>query len=166
MNVVQHMPAIMIGVFVHDEIVAIAVPAPARSDIPVPRGDLKRKAAGKPENMTVTIKSLDAIPIRRAEVFEMPVFKWMIHVIPLVVRFVVTIPMIVVHVGQAVDAPAFAAILLGGGRAGVAARGRVGDVPLVGARRIWAVLLMLLFALLLVRAPILGSLCEGWEGQQ
>jgi len=157
----------MIGVFVHDEIVAIAVPAPARSDIPVPRGDLKRKAAGKPENMTVTVKSLDAIPIRRAEVFEMPVFKWMIHAVPPVVRFVVTIPMIVVYVGQAVDAPAFPAILLGRGRAGLAVLRRIGDASLVGARRVRSVLALMLFLTpLLARAPILGALRKCRERQQ
>ena len=41
--------------------------------------------------------------------------------------------------------------------------GGIGDAPLIGARRIRSVLIVFLFASLLVRATILGALCEGWD---
>src|SRR6266699_740329 len=95
--------------------------------------------------------------------FEMSVFERMIHLKALVVGLVVAIPMTIAHMLQGVDAPAFLAVLLGRGGALFAALGGIGDAPLIGARRIRSVLIVFLFASLLVRATILGALCEGWD---
>ena len=57
-DVVKHVPAGMIGIFVDDKIVA-AVPAPVRADGPVPGSDFKGEATGKPESMMVAIEAFD-----------------------------------------------------------------------------------------------------------
>ena len=64
--------------------------------------------------MTVAVESLNFVPVRRPEMFETSMFEPMIDVIAPLVGLVVTIPMIVVHVRQVVDAPAFLALGLGG----------------------------------------------------
>jgi hypothetical protein len=115
--------------------------------------------------MAITVESFDFVTVSLTEVFEMSMFKRMVHVIALVVRFVVAIPLIVMHVRQGVDAPAFAAILLGRSRAGLAALGWIGDASLVGARGVRSVFALFFLAPLLIRAPILGALCEGRERQ-
>jgi hypothetical protein len=48
LGAVDQIPAVMIGVIVDDKVVTRAIPAPAGGEVPVPRSDFKREAAGKP----------------------------------------------------------------------------------------------------------------------
>src|SRR5258708_21953897 len=78
-NVVEHVPAIMVRIFVDDKIIA-AIPAPVRADGPVPGCDFKEEATGQPEAVAVTIESFDAVAVRGAKVFETAVFERMVDV--------------------------------------------------------------------------------------
>jgi len=101
-DVVEHVPAGMIGIFVDDKIVA-AVPAPVRADGPVPGSDFKGEATGKPESMMVAIEAFDAVAKRGTKVFEAAVLEGMIDVEALVVGTVVAVPMVIVDVRSGVD---------------------------------------------------------------
>ena len=78
-KVVEHVPAIVVGVFVHDKIIA-AIPTPVRTDRPIPRCDFKEEAAGQPEPVVFAIESFNAVAIRRAKVFEAAMLEKMIDV--------------------------------------------------------------------------------------
>jgi hypothetical protein len=95
MDVVEHIPSVMVGILVNDEIVVVTVPAPVRSDGPVPIGDLEVEAAGEPEAVMVRIEAVNAVTIGRAKVLEVAVLKRMVDVVALVVGAVVAIPVVV-----------------------------------------------------------------------
>ena len=76
-DVVEHVPAIVVGIFVDDEIIA-AIPTPVRTNGPIPRCNFKKEAAPQPETVVFAIESFDAVAVRRAKVFEAAVFEWMI----------------------------------------------------------------------------------------
>jgi hypothetical protein len=102
-NVVKEIPAGVVGILVHDEIIG-AVPAPIGAYGPVPGSDFKAEATGEPETMMIDIEALDAITEGGAKVLEAPVLEGMVDVEALIVRVVVAVPMVVVDVGSAVDA--------------------------------------------------------------
>src|SRR5258708_28030913 len=64
--VVKHVPAEVVGVFIHHEIVA-TIPAPIRTNRPVPICDLEVEPAWDPEAVMVAADAFDVIPVRRAE---------------------------------------------------------------------------------------------------
>src|SRR5262249_5834957 len=101
-NVVDQVPAVVIRVVVHHKVIA-AVPAPVSSGVPIPRGDLEVEAAWKPEAVMITIKPLDAKTVTRTNVCKAPVLERMGQVIAFVIGLVVPIPLVVVHVRNAVD---------------------------------------------------------------
>src|SRR5882724_2026363 len=121
----------MIGVVVDNEVIAAAIPAPIGSQSPIPRGNFKRKTAGKPEPVMIAIEALDVIAIRRTKMFEVPVLIRVSDGVALVVRAVVAVPVIVVDVRSAVHAAAFAVLDFGFGVRIAMRRGSLGDVPLV-----------------------------------
>src|SRR5580765_6252751 len=96
-HVVKHVPAGVIGVFIDDEIIS-AVPAPVRANRPVPFRHLEIKTAWEPEPVMVAVNSLDVIAIGRAEMFKPPMLEGVIHMVALVVRPVMPVPMIVADV--------------------------------------------------------------------
>jgi hypothetical protein len=106
-NVVQHVPAIVVGIFVDDKIVA-AIPTPVRADRPIPRGDFKVEATGQPEAVVVAIESLNAVAIRRTKVFEAAMFERMIDVKALIVRPVMAVPMVITDVRRGNNVAALA----------------------------------------------------------
>jgi hypothetical protein len=158
MDVVEHIPAVMVRILVHDEIVVIAVPAPVRGDGPVPIGDLEVEAAREPEAMMVGIEALDAVTIGSAKVLEAAVLKGMVDVVALVVRAVVAIPVIVGDVGNTFDATAVMAFGFGFGATVVPLRRRLRDATLVSTRSMGIALLALLAATL--SASLFGTLGE------
>jgi hypothetical protein len=95
MDVIEHIPSVMVGILVNDEIVVVTVPAPVGSDGPVPISDLEVEAARKPETVMVGIKAVNAVTIGRAKVLEAAVLKRVVEVVALVVRAVVAIPVVV-----------------------------------------------------------------------
>src|SRR5258708_12954547 len=70
--VVKHVPAEMVGVFIHHEIVA-AIPAPIRTHGPVPIRYLEVEAAREPEAEMVAVDAFDVVAVRRAQMFKAPV---------------------------------------------------------------------------------------------
>src|SRR6266404_5314553 len=115
-DVVEHVPASVVGIFIDDKIVA-AIPAPVRADGPVPGSNFKGEAAGQPETV-------------------MAVLEGMIDAEALVVGAVVAVPMVIVDVRSGVDVAGRMAF---GFRLGAwlwpGRRGRR-NASLVGARRI------------------------------
>src|SRR5882757_6180960 len=101
---VDQVPTHVVGVVVDDEVVAVAIPAPIRSNIPIPGCNLKGKSPRKPEAVMVAVKPFDAISIRRAKVFKAAVFERMVNDIAAVVGPVVAEPMVVADVRSGVDA--------------------------------------------------------------
>ena len=63
MHVIQKIPARMIGIVVHDKVVAVAIPAPLGGNGPVPRRNLKRKTAREPEPVMIAIEALDVVAV-------------------------------------------------------------------------------------------------------
>ena len=134
-NVVKHIPAGVVGIFIHDEIIG-TIPAPIGANGPVPGRDFKAEAAGKPETVMIDIEALDAVAVRRAKVLEAPVLEGMVDVEALVIGAIVAVPMIVVNVGSAVDAAIHVALGFGLS-VGIVPPGRSrGDMTLIGARRV------------------------------
>src|SRR5258708_36654055 len=78
-DVVDQVPTFVVGVVVHHEVIAVTIPAPIRSNIPIPGSNCKGKTAWKPEAAIVAVKPFDAIAIRRAKVFRAAVFERMLH---------------------------------------------------------------------------------------
>jgi hypothetical protein len=100
-HVVEHVPADVVGSFVDQEIIA-AVPAPVRTNRPIPGGDFKPKTSGKPEAVVIAVDFFDAIAVRGAKVFEFSVLERMIEVVALVIGSVVAIAMIIADVLEGV----------------------------------------------------------------
>lgn len=135
-DVIEQIPADVIGIVIDHEVIA-AIPAPVTAQAPIPGGDLKVKAAGKPKAVMVAVDAEDAITIAGAHMSEMAVRERMVHVIALVVGIIVAIPMVVADVRCAVHIAVelvllFAFVLLVRRRLGR----RRGNMPLVGARNV------------------------------
>ncbi len=130
LHVIQQIPAGMIGIVVHDKVVAVAIPTPGSSNGPIPRRNLKRKTAREPEPVMVTIKALDVVAVGGTKVFKVAVLERVSENIPPVVRTIVSIPVIVGHVRDVIDATALATVNFGL-RVGFPLRWRLGDVALI-----------------------------------
>lgn len=130
MYVIQKIPARMIRIVVHDKVVAAAIPAPSGGNGPVPRRNLKRKTAGEPEPVMIAIEALDVVAVGGTKAFKVAVLERVSQNIPPFVRTVVSIPVIIGHVRDAIDTPAFATVNFGLS-AGFPLRWRLGNVPLI-----------------------------------
>jgi hypothetical protein len=157
-DVVKHIPAVVVGILVHYEIVVVTVPAPVCGDGPVPISDLEVEATGEPETMMVGIEAFDAIPVGGAKVLEAAVLKGMVDVVALVVGAVVAIPVIVGDVGDTVDAAAVMAFGFGFGAPVVPLRRRRRDAALVSARGMGVTLFAMLVPAL--STALFGTLRE------
>src|ERR1700758_2431151 len=65
-NVVQHVPAGVVGILVDDKVIA-AVPAPVRANWPVPVRHLEIEPAREPEAVMVAVNPLDVVAVGWAE---------------------------------------------------------------------------------------------------
>jgi len=134
-NVVQHVPAIVVGIFVDDKIIA-AIPTPVRADRPFPGGDFKKEAAWQPEAVVFAIESFNTVAIRRAKVFEAAMLERTIDVKAPIVRPVMTVPMVITDVRRGNNVAALAPFRFRL-RARLAPRGRcLRNVPPVRSRGI------------------------------
>src|SRR5438445_7799729 len=129
MRVIQKIPARMIGIVVHDKTVSVAIPAPFGGNGPVPRCNLKRTAR-KPEPVMIAIEAFDVVAVGGTKVFKVAVLERVSENIPPVVRTIVSIPVIVGHVRDVIDATALATVNFGLGVC-FPLRWRLGDVPLI-----------------------------------
>src|SRR5437879_2047414 len=94
-NVVEQIPADMVGVLVYHEIIA-AVPAPFGTNRPVPGRNCKVKNARQPEASMIGIEAFNTVTVGRAKVFETAMLERMVKVIALILRPVVPVPVIFV----------------------------------------------------------------------
>ena len=161
MDVIEHIPSGVVRVLVDHEIIA-AVPAPIGADRPVPGRNFKGIAPGKPEAPVVRVDAHNVVAIVGPEMFKTTVLKRVIEVKALVVRLVVSVPVIVVHVLRAVY---FAVGAMLGFRLGVllARRRRSGHASLICPRGIGTVgfgPVLPLFVLPLARMTLIGTLSE------
>jgi len=62
MNVVEQIPADVLGILIDDEIVG-AVPAPISADGPVPSSHFKGETTRKPEAVMIAVEALDAVAV-------------------------------------------------------------------------------------------------------
>ena len=131
LGVVDEIPTGVVGIIVDDEVVARAVPAPAGSEVPVPRSDFKREGAGEPEAVRAEVEAVDMIAIGRTEMFEAAVWIGMRNDVTLVIRTIMAVPVVFVNVRDAVDASTGAPIDFGLGM-DIAVRGRFGNMAVVG----------------------------------
>jgi hypothetical protein len=92
-NVVEQIPADVVGIFIDSEIVT-AIPAPIGANRPVPGCRFKEETTGEPRAVMIKIETLDAIVVRRAKVLESPVLVKMVEMVALVVGAVVAIPVV------------------------------------------------------------------------
>jgi hypothetical protein len=97
MNVVEQIPADMVGVLVYDEIIA-AVPAPICTNWPVPGSNFKVKTARQPEAVMIWIEAFNSVTVRGAKMFETAMLERMVNVEALIVRPVVPVPVVLVDV--------------------------------------------------------------------
>jgi hypothetical protein len=130
MRVIQKIPSRMIGIVVHDKAVAVAIPAPFGGNGPVPRRNLKRKTAREPEPVMIAIEALDVVAVGGTKVFKVAVLERVSENIPPVVRTIVSVPVILGHVRDVIDATALATVNFGL-RVGFPLRWRLGDVALI-----------------------------------
>lgn len=144
MDVVNEVPAGVVRVIVDGEIIAVAVPAPVRSNIPVPRSDIEVQSARKIEAVVVAVKAFDVITIGRADVIEAAVLIGTSDDEALVIRPVVAVPMIVANVRSAVDAPALITFRFGPRLWLAPGRRRLRDTALIAVHIVVALLLVLL----------------------
>src|SRR2546422_9054178 len=135
MHVIQQIPARMIGIVVHDKVVAVAIPTPVSSNGPIPRRNLKRKTAREPKPVMVTIKALDVVAVGGTKVFKVAMLELVSDNIPPVVRTIVSIPVIVGHVRDAIDAAALATVNFGL-RVRISFGRRLRDVALICRERL------------------------------
>ena len=109
-HVVHQVPSGVVRVIVNDEVIAGAIPAPARGQVPIPVSDDERESAGKPEAMCSGVETVHMIAVGRAEMFEASVLVGMSDDIAFVVGRIVTVPMVVGDVRNTVNASARAAV--------------------------------------------------------
>ena len=147
LNVVEQVPADVIGVFVDDELVA-TIPAPVRSKGPIPVRDLEVETIGEPEPMVVAINAGDGVAVGGAEMFKVAVVKGAVDVKAPVVWGFVTIPVIVVHMRGVIDGAILPVLLFPFEVVRAGFRRRRRDMPLIGARNILVVVLWTRFRLL------------------
>ncbi len=139
-NVVKQIPTGVVGVLVDGEVVA-AVPAPIRTNRPVPGRYLKVEPARKPEAVMIGIEAFDVIAVRRTKVFEPAVLERMIEVEALVIWTIVTVPVIVVDVRRRIYVARNMPLRFWLGVSVVSPWRRLRNVALIGARRILPALL-------------------------
>ena len=157
-NVVKEIPADVVGIFVHNEIIG-AIPAPIGANGPVPGRDFKAEAAGEPETTMLEVEAFDAIAEGGAKVLEATMLEGMSDVEALVIGAVVAVPMVVVDMGSAVDAAIHVMFGFGLG-VGIVPLGRSGwDVTLIGARCV----LRVFFRVLSPFFRMLGNSGQGYE---
>ena len=111
-HVLEHVPAGVIGVFINDKVLT-AIPAPVRANRPVPFRHLEIKTAWEPKPVMVAVNSLDVIAIGRAEMFKPSVLEGVIHMVALVVRPVMPVPVIVADVLGSIQLSVCVAFRLG-----------------------------------------------------
>jgi hypothetical protein len=140
-DVVQQIPADMVGVFVQDEIIA-TIPTPVSGKRPIPVGDLEIEATGEPETVVVAVNVDDAVAVGRAEVFKVTVLEGVVNVEAFIIRCVVAIPVIVTDMLGMIDRTVLPMLLFPLEVLGVRFRRGGRDASLIGARRILVVLLM------------------------
>jgi hypothetical protein len=104
MHVIEQIPADMIWVFVHDEIIA-AIPTPVDEEGPIPGCHFEIDAAGEPEPMTVSIDSHKPVRGGWTKMIEMAMGKRTFQAIPRIVRRVVPVPLVVVDMRRGVYTP-------------------------------------------------------------
>lgn len=63
LDVVNQVPALMVGIVIDNKVVTAAVPAPIRRETPIPGRNFERKATREEEPVVIAIKSLDVITI-------------------------------------------------------------------------------------------------------
>jgi hypothetical protein len=68
-NVIEQVPTVVVGVLINDEIVT-TVPTPVLANGPVPGCYFKEESARKPETVTVTVESFDAVAVGGAEMLK------------------------------------------------------------------------------------------------
>jgi len=110
-GVIHQIPARMIRIVVDDEIIA-AIPAPGRSEVPVPRSDLEEEPAVQPEAVRVAVDADHVIAVGGAKMFETATLDGMSDAVTAIVRSIVTIPMVMVHVRRVIDFAVVAALLI------------------------------------------------------
>jgi len=124
-NVIEQIPAHMVGVLVYDEIIA-AIPAPIGTNRPVPGRNFKVEAARQPEAAMIGIEAFDVVTVGWAKVFETTALESMFNGIALIVRPVVPIPVVFVNVWSGIHVTCHMALRFGLG---------VGIVPPLGRWR-------------------------------
>ena len=63
LGVVHQIPSGMVGIVVHDKIIARTIPAPIGGERPIECGDLKGKTVREPKAMMVAIKSFHVVAV-------------------------------------------------------------------------------------------------------
>src|SRR5437016_5169810 len=135
-DVVDQVPAEMIGIVIDDEIVA-TIPAPVGADRPIPGCHDEREPSGYPEAALIPVDPDDFVTERTANAVEPPVFVRARQPVTRVIRAVAPIPAIVIHVGQVVRATGADALGFRSAAPWPAARFRW-NVTLIRSRRIVA----------------------------
>src|SRR5580704_1729188 len=134
-NVVQHVPADVVGIFVNYKVIA-AIPAPVRASRPIPIRHLEVESAGQPEAVMIPVNPLDVVAVRRAKMLKVPMLEGMVDMEALVVGMVMPIPMIVVDVLRLVDFPVWMTLRFRLPLRSLPMGRRWGNPPLVGSRHI------------------------------
>jgi hypothetical protein len=135
-DVVEQIPAGMIGVFVYYKIVA-AVPTPISGNKPIPGRNFKVEAAREPEPMVVAVDADHVVAVVRSKMLKVTMLKGTVKMVALVIRGVVTIPVIIVDVLRSIRAAVGMVLLFCSSV--VAPRGRWWwNSSLIGPRRISA----------------------------
>jgi len=101
-DVIEQVPSEVVGVFIDHEIIA-AIPAPIGEQGPIPGSHFKVKSPGKPEPVAVRINAKDVVAVLGAKALEMPMIKRMIQAKARVIRPIMSIPLVMVHMGSIVD---------------------------------------------------------------
>src|SRR5690348_16235743 len=109
MNVVEQIPADMVGVLVYDEIIP-AVPAPICTNRPVPGSNFKVKAARQPEAVMIWIEAFNSVTVRGAKCSKRPCSKGWSTWKRLFVRPVVPVPVVLVDVWKGIHLTGYAVL--------------------------------------------------------
>src|SRR6187402_37536 len=101
-NVVEKVPARMIGIVIDDKVVS-TVPAPIRTQWPVPGCDFKVEAAGDPEPVMPPVDPQNAFTEHRPHAWERRSWKWTVEMEAGIIAKIMPKPLIVVHVLRFID---------------------------------------------------------------
>jgi len=82
MDVIEQIPARVIGVLVNDEVIA-TVPAPIHADRPIPGSNFEIKATREPEAMVVAVDAHNVVAIAGPKMFKAAVLKRVVQVDPI-----------------------------------------------------------------------------------